>query len=63
MKPAPQQEGGVSEKVKVFQLEAEFNAALTLDIMKVVNPVINDLRIEIVKLREELANLRNDLCL
>jgi len=25
--------------------------------------VINDLRIEIVKLREELANLRNDLCL
>lgn len=51
------------KKVQEILNEAKFNAAFRWDVMVIMNPVINELRIEIVQLREELAKLRSDLCL
>lgn len=51
------------EKMQEILNEAKFGAALQWEVLQIVNPVINELRIEIVKLREEIAVLRSDLCL
>lgn len=53
----------IADKINDIKLEAQFNASFVLDVMKAMNPVINELRIEIVKLKEELASLREELCL
>jgi len=54
-----------NDTVQRLMLEAKMNAALRWDVMVmvIVNPVVNELRVEIVKLREEIAALREELCL